>query len=190
MPDVSLWTTLISSGGAVLAGMGGVAMTLRGAIRRDAEQAEQQLRRDAAQAERQQHEQRADARRQVGSDLAAAAMQFRVQVQIACQRQWRDMNTRVYDIQQRAIEVGLYASRVALLGGPEVSEATRSFTEVATSLAAALVRNTKMGDITVLDKDSEAGYVEPRPDFTEFDARLDRLCSALAAEIKGMDPGL
>ena len=100
------------------------------------------------------------------------------------------MNTRLYDIQQRAIEVGLYASRAALLGGPEVSEATRSFAEVATSLAAVLVRNTKMGDIKDLGKDSEAGYVEPRPDFAEFDARLDRLYNALAAEIKRADPEL
>ena len=99
-------------------------------------------------------------------------------------------NTRLYDIQQRAIEVGLYASRAALLGGPEVSEATRSFAEVATSLAAVLVRNTKMGDIKDLGKDSEAGYVEPRPDFAEFDAKLNRVYNALAAEIKRADPEL
>jgi hypothetical protein len=98
------------------------------------------------------------------------------------------MNTRVYDIQQRAIEVGLYASRVALLGGAEASEATRSFAEAATGLAAALVRNAKMGDVKIIDKDSEAGYIEPQPDFTEFDTRLRRLYNALAIDIGSSGP--
>jgi hypothetical protein len=94
------------------------------------------------------------------------------------------MNARVYAVQQCATEVGLCASRVALLGGTEVSQAARSFANTASGLAAALVKNTKMGDVKVLDNDNEAGYVEPRPDFVEFDTQLDLLYQALATEFE------
>jgi hypothetical protein len=174
VPDASLWTTLISTCGAICAGAGGIAITHWGAIRRD-----------AVQAERQQGEERANARRKACSDLLAAAARLRVQVEMACQRQWRDMNARISDIQQCATDVGLCASQVALLGGTELPGTARSFANAASALTAEVVKNTKMGDLRAVDSSDESGYVEPSPSFTEFDSHLERLYQVIPKEIGG-----
>jgi hypothetical protein len=176
MPDVSFWATLVSTGGAVLAGVGAVAVTNWGAMRRD-----------AMQSERLRQEQRAEVLRQACAGLLAAAEQLRVQMEIACQRQWRDMNARVSAIEQCASEVGLRVSQVALIGGKDVAQVARSFANEATGLAAALVKNTKMGDQKLGDKAADAGYVEPLPGFAKFDAELDRLYQAIAGAIDRLE---
>jgi hypothetical protein len=172
--DASLWATLISTCGAICAGAGGITITHWGAIRRE-----------AAQADRRQREERADARRKACSDLLAAAARLRVQVEIACQRQWRDMNARIADIQQCATDVSLCASQVALLGGTELPGTARSFANAASALTAAMIKNTKMGGPQVLDVSNESGYVEPSPSFMEFDSRLEHLYEVIRTEIGG-----
>lgn len=150
MPDASLWTTLISTCGAICAGAGGIAITHWGAIRRD-----------AAKADRQQREERANARRKACSDLLAAAARLRVQVEMACQRQWRDMNARIFGIQQCATDVGFCASQVALLGGTELPGTARSFANAASALTAAVVKNTKMHVQGTVDR-ATAGRISCR----------------------------
>gem|GEM_PF-5693790 len=97
------------------------------------------------------------------------------------------MNARVSSIERCASEVGLSVSQVALIGGEEVSRAARSFAAEATGLAAALVKNTKMGSQGSVGKVADAGYVEPSPGFTKFDAELDRLYQAIAGAIDRLE---
>jgi hypothetical protein len=162
MPDVSVVATVISTTGTLLGALGGVALTYGVTVRRE-----------EAQASRQRKDQRTQARRQAYVDLLGTATQLQVEIEIAGQRHWKDMNVRLAAIQEHAVTAGVHASRVALLS-PETAEAARALASAAVLLAAATAKHTNMGD--------EGGQITRPADFTEFDDCLKRFSDAAAQD--------
>src|SRR5437763_4676860 len=132
--DPSLLTTAIATCGALFGALGGVGLTYRANIRQEEVQAGRRLR-----------ESRIQERRQAYLDLMGAATQFRVEVLVAGQRHWKDMNLRLAAIQQHATAAGMHASRIALLAEDGVGGAALAVAGAVTALAATTARQTDMG---------------------------------------------
>jgi hypothetical protein len=132
--DSSLLTTAISTCGALFGALGGIGLTYRANSRQE-----------AAQADRQRRESRAQERRQAYLDLLGTATQIRIEIIVAGQRNWRDMEARLAAIQQHASAAGLHASRVALVAAEEVGRAARALADAATALGAATARQADLG---------------------------------------------
>ncbi|HKR50184.1 MAG TPA: hypothetical protein VJT72_11485 [Pseudonocardiaceae bacterium] len=176
MPDFSVVTTVISTTGALVGALGVVAVTHRANARRE----ETQFRREETQFNRQWKEQRTEARRQVYADLLGAANQLKVEVEIAGQRHWRDMNVRLATIQQHAVSAGLHASRVALLS-PETAEAALSLASAARLLTAAVAKRTNLG---YQGEQFLGGEITHPADFAEFDECIKRFSDAAAQDLR------
>jgi hypothetical protein len=174
MPDFSVAATVISTTGALLGALGVVALTHWANIRRE----EAQAKREEAQANRQRSDQRTQARRQAYVDLLGAAAQLKIEIKIAEQRHWKDMNVRLATIQQHAASAGLHASRVALIS-PETAEAARALASAAGQLAAATASHTNMG---YQGEQFLGGQITPPADFTEFDECIKSFSDAAAQD--------
>jgi len=164
VPDVSVVPAVISTAGTLLGALGGVALTYG-----------VNARREEAQATRQRKDQRTQARRQAYVDLLGAAAQLKIEVKIAEQRHWKDMNVRLATIQQHAVSAGLHASRVALIS-PETAEVARALASAAGQLVAATAKHTNIG------YQDEGGQITRPADFTEFDDCLTRFSDAAAQD--------
>ncbi len=174
MPDFSVVVTVISTIGALLGALGGVALTHRANIRRE----EAQARREEAQANRQRKDQRTQEHRQACADLLGTANQLKVEIGIAEQRHWKDMNVRVATIQRHAASAGLHASRVALLS-PETAAAARALASASARLVAATLKYTDMG---YQGEQFLGGQITLAADFTEFDECIERFYRAAARD--------
>ncbi len=175
MPDFSVVATLISTIGALLGALGGVALTHRANIRRE----EAQARREEAQANRQREDQRTQERQQAYADLLGTANQLKVEIETAGQRHWKDMNVRVAAIQRHAVSAGLHASRVALLS-PETAAVARALATASTQLVAATLKHTEMG---YRDEQFLGGQITRAANFTEFDECIEHFYRAAARDI-------
>ncbi len=162
MPDASVVTTLISTVGTLCGALGGIALTGGMSARREERKARQQR----------ENEQIA-ARQQAYADLLGAAAQMRVHVETTCRRYWKDMNVRLTAIQDHAVEVGLQASRAALLSSPAVADSALALGHAASALSAWAADNTELGEYGGPGAQFLAGETRTRPDYTEFDQRTD-----------------
>ncbi|GAA2854858.1 hypothetical protein [Nonomuraea rubra] len=171
MPDPAFWTTLISTSGALLGGIGGVLISHRSTLRRDLAQEEQRHR-----------DRRLTAREETHQRMLAAAATLRVELEITCQRQWRDMDIRVLTIQQHAVSVGVEATQLAMYLPKPSATLARSLATAASALAAEVVKNTEMGHVNGPEMQYLGGFVKAAPDFREFDRILDELCTSVAPE--------
>lgn len=155
MTDVSVITTAISTIGALIGALGGVAFTHGVNVRRD----EREARRRRA-------DDQAKALMAAYLDLVGPATQLRVIIELAAQRHWKDMDGRLNAIQEKATIVGLQSARVALLSPGEVAVAAQKLAEAARQLAAEAVRQTKIG----YDGDKFlGGQMLAAPDCAPFD---------------------
>lgn len=164
MPDFSVLATAISTTGTLLGALGGVALTYGVTVRRE-----------EAQARRRRKDQRTQARRQAYVDLLGATTQLKVEIEIAGQRYWKDMNVRLATIQEHAVSAGMHASRVALLS-PEAGQAARALASAAIQLAAATAEHTNLGS------QDEGGQITRPADFREFDDCLTHFSDAAAQD--------
>jgi hypothetical protein len=142
-------------------------------VRREQAQAS----REQAQATQQRKDQRTQARQQAYVDLLGAAAQLKIEIKVAEQRSWKDMNIKLATIGQHAASAGLHASRVTLISPRETAEAARALASAAEQLAAATAKHTAM------DYEGErflGGVVTHPADFTEFDECLTRFSAAAA----------
>ncbi|MCO5996685.1 hypothetical protein [Actinoallomurus rhizosphaericola] len=158
----AILSTAISTGGVVLAGLGGVALTHRGTLRREAEQAERARRELQEQTRKNDH-----------GELVGAATRLRVLIEVAYQRHWPDMDGRILAIQDQAIAVGVAASKVALGASAAEGDRARALGLAASQLAAYVARHTEMGRGNAENGVMSSGQITRAPGFTEFDARLD-----------------
>ncbi len=165
MFNFSLLATVISTAGALLGALGGVALTHRANVRRE-----------EAQANRQREDQRAQARRQAYGELLGTASRLRGKIEIAGQRHWKDMNVRLAAIQEHAESATLYASHVALLS-PKMAEAARALASAAVQLAAATAEHTN------ISYQDEGGQIAYPPNFTKFDECFKHFSDAAAQNI-------
>lgn len=175
MPDISVVATAISTTGALLGALGGVALSSWTTVRRD----QAQLRRDEAQFHRQRDDQRAEARRQAHLDLLGTANQLKTDIEFAGVQHWTDMNVKLDTIQQRAVSASLHASRVALLSA-DTAEVALQLGSAASRLAATTARNTVMGG----DQNQQflGGQITQKIDLTEFDECIQRFSRAAAPD--------
>jgi hypothetical protein len=168
MLDGSLWTAVISASGAVL----GVAATLWGTARRDAQQAA-----------RQREQLLLESRQRAYAELMGPAMQLRVQIEMACARMSYDMDAKLAAVQENVEKVGLHASHVAVIAPTPVADAARSLAAAATTLSSTVVRGADM----TYDRGPEVrfivGEIRVSPDFREFDTRIDGVYQAIEADI-------
>jgi hypothetical protein len=178
MPDLSVVPTVISTIGALLGALGGVALTNRISARRE----EAQFRREEAQFNRQRKDQQTEALRQAHHDLLGTAAQLRTEVEFAGLRYWNDMNVKLATIQQHAVTAGLYASRVAVLS-PHTADAARELASAASRLAATTARYTTMGGNQ--NQPLVGGQISQPIDLAEFDAHFERLSRAAAEDGQG-----
>jgi hypothetical protein len=173
MPDFSV---VISTAGTLLGALGGVAMTHRINVRRE----EAQARREEAQANRQRRDQRTQARRQAYVDLLGTATQLKVEIEVAGQRHWKDMNVRLASIQRHAASASLQASCVAMLS-QETAEAAFALAAASGRLAAATTNHTDMG---YRDEQFLGGQITRAADFKEFDECIKRFYLVAAQDIE------
>lgn len=151
MPDFSVAATVISTAGALLGALGGVALTHRATLRRE-----------EAQANRQRKDQRTQARREAYGELLGTARQLRSKIEIAAQRHWKDMDVKLAAIQEHAESANLHAAHVALRS-PKTAEAALALGSAAVRLAAVTVKHTNMGP------QGEGGQITHPPYFEDFD---------------------
>ncbi len=168
MPDFSVVATAISTIGALLGALGGVALTHRANVRRE-----------EAQFNRQRKDQRTQERRQAYADLLGTATQLKAEIEIAGQQHWKDMNVRLATIQQYATSAGLHASRVALLS-PETAKAALALASAASRLAATTTNNTEM---RYRDEQFLGGQITRTADFTKLDECIEQFYRATAQDI-------
>ena len=173
MLDASLGPALASAGGAVAA----VVATMWGTIRRE-----------SAQSERERNRLSLEARQAAYSDLMAPAMELRVQIDLAGQRAWRDMDVKLTAIDENARLLGQHASRVAVLAPAEVAEPARALVSAATALAACALRNAEMVYEPGRDARFLIGEIRAPFDFGVFDRCLTRMYEVIDADLtKGQD---
>ena len=166
MPDISVWATLISTSGAVVAGVGAVVVTQLTTMRRDTRLAEQQ-RRDGI----------VTARREAYTDLVGSAMKLRVQLEVTVRRQWPDMDDKMRAIQEHASQVALHSSRVALLTADQAATAALGLDGEARTLAASVLKG-------ITTNETGGGLFAGRaPDFGAFQVALDALYVAMRPEM-------
>ncbi len=168
MPDFSVVASLISTSGALLGALGGVALTHRANVRRE-----------EAQANRQRKDQRTQAHQHAYGELLGAANQLRSKTEIVAQRHWKDMDVRLAAIQEHAVSAGLHASHIALLS-PETAEAARALASAAVRLAAVTAKYTHMGD-------QGEGQITHPPDFEDFDECFERFSEKVARDREARD---
>lgn len=167
----AILSTAISTGGVVIAGLGGVALTHRGTVRREAEQAERASRELQEQTRKNDH-----------GELVGAATRLRVLVEVVCQRHWPDMDERILAIQDQAIAVGVAASKVALGMSAAEGDRARALGLAASHLAAYVARHTEMGRENAGNGVMSGGQITRDPGFAEFDARLDEFYAVAGTE--------
>jgi hypothetical protein len=175
MPDLSVVPTVISTMGALLGALGGVALTNRTSARRE----EAQFRREQAQFNRQRQDQQTEARQRAHHDLLSSAAQLRTEIEIAGKRHWNDMNIKLDSIQQHAVAAGRHASWVALLS-PETAHVARALASAASRLAATAVECTVMGGNQ--NNQHLSGEITRPIDFAEFDEHVERFSCAAAQD--------
>jgi hypothetical protein len=162
MPDITVATTVISTIGALAGALGGIALT--GGLN---------TRQEERKVLRQRRDEHAAMQRQAYADLLGAAAEMRVHIETTCERYWKDMNARLTAIQDHAVQVGLQASRSALLSPQAVAEAALALGRVASTLSAWAVSNTVLGEYGGPDGQFIAGEMRSRPDLSEFDQRTE-----------------
>jgi hypothetical protein len=176
MPDFSVVTAAISAAGVLLAAVSGAALTHWADVRREKAQA----RREEVQANRQRRDQQMQERRQACADLLGTAAQLKVELEIAGQRHWKDMNVKLASIQERAASAAPQASRVALLS-PETAEAALALASAMGRLAAFTTDHTDLG---YQGERFLGGQLIHPVDFTEFDECFKRFSRAAAQDVK------
>jgi hypothetical protein len=162
MPEVSVITTIITAAGTLGGALGGISLTTWAAARREERQAI-----------RQRKEAHAMARSQAYADLLGASAQLRAHVEITCHRHWKDLNVRLSTAQAYAVDVGLQASRTALLSSGQLAQAALDLGKAASALSAWVAKNAEVGDFGGPGDQFLPGQVVTKPDFREFDARAD-----------------
>ena len=168
MPDASLGPALASAGGAVAA----VVATMWGTTRRE-----------SALSEREHNRLSLEARQVVYSDLMAPAMELRVQIDLAGQRAWRDMDVKLTAIDENVRLLGQHASRVAVLAPAEVAESARALISAATALAARALRNAEMTYEPGLEARFLIGEIRAPLDFGDFDRCLTRMYEVIEIDL-------
>jgi hypothetical protein len=170
MPDGS---ALITAAGTVA----GVAVTLWGTVRRESAQAERERGRLAL-----------EARQAAYGELLGPAMQLRVELELAGQRSWRDLDVKLATVDEHARTVGQRASHVAVLAPPEVAEAARALAAAATALAAFAARNAELKYDPGPETRFLIGEIRAPFDFAAFDARLEEMYQAIDADLGDRHP--
>jgi hypothetical protein len=168
MANVSEITTAISTAGTLVGALGGVALTYGVGARREERRSDR---------ERQDH--RAQERRQAYLDLLGAAAQLKVQVEIAGQCFWSDMDARLAAIQGHATSASLHAARAALFRPGAVADAAEALATAAGQLAAATARDTEM---RTHDERFLGGKMTTPPDFASLDECVRRFYVAAAKD--------
>lgn len=175
MLDLPVVLTLISTIGALLGGLGGVALANRSSARRE----ETQFRREQARLDRQRQDQQREARRQAHHDLLGTAAQLKAEIEFAGLKFWNDMNVRLATIQQHAVSAGLHASRVAVLS-PQTADMARELAAAASRLAATAARYTNVGGNH--SQQVLGGQITQPIDLTEFNEHFERLSRAVTQD--------
>ncbi|MEV5710599.1 hypothetical protein [Actinoallomurus sp. NPDC052274] len=173
MPDGSTLASLITAGGTV----GGVAVTLWGTVRRESVQAERDRRRHAL-----------EARQAAYGELLGPATQLRVQLELAGQRSWRDLDVKLAAIDEHVRTVGQRAAQVAVLAPGETAEAARALAAAATALAAFAARHAELKYDPGPEKKFLIGEIRAPFDFAAFDARLAEMYRAIDADLGDRHP--
>jgi hypothetical protein len=168
MADISVITTAISTAGTLIGALGGVALTYGAGARREERRSS-----------RERKDRRAQERREAYLDLLGAAAQLRVQIEIASQRFWNDMDARLVAIQGQATSAGLHASRAALFRPGAVADAAEALASAAGRLVAAMVKNAEM---RYQDERFLGGEVGAAPDFRLLDECVQRFYAAAARD--------
>lgn len=177
MPDSALWTAMISTGGALGAGLGGVALTYRGTIRREERQAD-----------REREAQRVRERRQAYAEILGAAARLRVRVRSTSQRQWRDMNIKLAELQELAAGFDRVAWGVALLSPEPVAQTAHALTEAADGLVGHVMSKAELGRPNGPDEQFVEGLIRNPVDFSAFEDRLGELKEAMVADVRAGCP--
>ncbi|GLW10186.1 hypothetical protein Misp01_53150 [Microtetraspora sp. NBRC 13810] len=178
MVDASILTTMISTGGVILGALsafGGVTLTNRA-----------NLRKEERQAERQQEERREQECHQAFAELLAGAARLRMQVEIAAQRPWVDMNAHLNSIQEQAALVLTHAYQVALLRPGVVGTAARNLGAEGSDLTGKVVRSTRL-DYDHDTGELRSGEITTVPDFGLLDQRIAEFYTAAAGKA-AIDP--
>jgi hypothetical protein len=171
MSDGSL-AALITAGGTIA----GVAVTLWGTVRRESAQAERERGRLAL-----------EARQIAYGELLGPAMQLRVELELAGQRSWRDLDVKLAAIDEHARMVGQRASHVAVLA-PELADAARALAAAATALASFAARNAELKYDPGPETRFLIGEIRAPIDFSAFDARLEEMYQAVEADLGDPHP--
>ena len=166
MSNLSVVVAVISTIGALLGALGGAALTHWA-----------NLRREEVQFNRQRKDQQTLARRQAHGELLGAARQLRSKIEIAAQRHWKDMDTKLAAIQEHAESASLHAARAALLS-PKTAEASLALASAAVRLAAVTMKYTNTGH------QGEGGQITHPPYFEDFDECYKRFADAAAQDVE------
>lgn len=176
MSDPSVIPVVISSAGALVGALGGIALTSGF----NARQEDRRARQEEARAARHQADQQAEARLAACADLLGAAAQLRMQLRTLGSRHWADMNVKLAAVQEQATSIGLYASRVALLVPGEVAEAATELSVAAGELAAQVSKDARISAPGHPAEMLLGGQLNAPPDLADFDARITTFQQAAA----------
>ncbi|MEV1245325.1 hypothetical protein ACIBO2_02465 [Nonomuraea sp. NPDC050022] len=169
--NASVVTAIISAVGGIigaLSALGGVALTNRANARKEEREAR-----------RRREEQRQQAREQAFGDLLGGVLKLRLQIEVAAQHGWEDMNTRLSAIEEQAASVGDLASRVAVLSPGQAARTARTLATAAYGLASQATQHTRMN----YDGDGQfvSGQMLERPSFDRLDRCVDDFSQAVVS---------
>ncbi|MEU5877105.1 hypothetical protein [Spirillospora sp. NPDC047279] len=173
MPDIALWTTMISAVGAGASALGAVVMTNRGTLRRDRQQ----------QAQRENEEARLAAaareteRRESWKRLLGGAGRVKTLIRLLGEGYQADLEERTKALKEAAVQV---AEEAAIVGGlhPEVAAAAQALADATTDVVAQLDRAIRRVPGTGPEVIGEVG-------FTEFDLRMAELQQVIGGNRNG-----
>jgi hypothetical protein len=179
MPDLALWTTMISAAGAGASALGALAMTNRGTLKRDQQLQEQ---REAEQL-RVEHAVRETERRESWKRLVGGASRVKAGIRLLGEGYQADLEERTRALREGAVAVAEEAAIVGGLfadepGGVQVAAAAQQLADATTDVVTQLDRAIKR-------LPGATSEVVGEVSFTAFDGRMAELQRALGLSSTG-----